>query len=59
MDNKLSLNKLKLGKLSEKMIANTEAIKGGVAAGCHVPPVERRLPKTICDQLSGNGGYSG
>lgn len=56
MKQTLSLNKLKVAKLAEKMVINADTVKGGASNDCHIiiEPIE--MP---CDQLSGNGGFTG
>ncbi|WP_167856898.1 hypothetical protein [Hymenobacter aquaticus] len=58
MKKSLSLNKLKLGALTEKMIANADAVKGGLMADCHLK-VPTPTSGGGCDNLSGNGGFTG
>ena len=58
MKKSLSLNKLKLGALTEKMIANADAVKGGLMGNCHCILVPTTSGGS-CDNLSGNGGFTG
>jgi hypothetical protein len=49
--NQLSLSKLNLAKLSEKIVANTDLIKGGMLEWCHDGYM--KLPPGGCDRISG------